>query len=101
MKRYRAPDDPWWETLRADLVETAAALRIANMGTLLGPPLVRYPSGQIELAMEVPFGRDVKPFIPLGLSRRVHVSYPSSLPDPIEPEAVIWDIKDAGDGPVV
>jgi len=35
MKRYRAPDDGWWDTLRTDLVATAEALRVANM---LGGP---------------------------------------------------------------
>lgn len=39
MKRYRATDDNWWMTFREELLQAAAELRTATMGTLLGPPL--------------------------------------------------------------
>jgi hypothetical protein len=89
MKRHRAPDDIWWGKLRTDLVEIAGALRIANMGTLLGPPLMMGRTGRVQMNMEMPpGGRTFE--LEIGQRHKIHVSYLPSLPDPIEPQAILW-----------
>jgi len=87
-KRPRANDDPWWATVRKDLAEITAALRTANTGTLLGPPLIEPGTGHLMLNSEIPPGHDLASLMEPGYRGRLDVSYPPSLPDPLESEAV-------------
>jgi len=102
IKEDRASNDTWWEKFRTELVETAAALRIANMGTLLGPPTLLRQSEEkflFELLMEVPPERDVSSmWEPLGETVEIEFSCSRSLPHPIEPEAVLWDVEPVVNG---
>jgi hypothetical protein len=92
MKRYRADGDDWWAQLRTELRDVVEGLRIANMGTLLGPPVVRRATGKVQMNMELLPGRNVDSLLQdfMGQRHKVNVSYRPSLPDPIEPEAVLW-----------
>jgi hypothetical protein len=92
MKRYRADDDDWWTQLRTELRDVCRGLRIANMGTLLGPPVMSRATGKMQMNMEVPPGRNVDSLLQDMMRQpyKIDVSYRSSLPDPIKPEAVLW-----------
>jgi hypothetical protein len=92
VKKYREPGDKWWETFRTELTETARQLRVANMGTLLGPPLMRKSSGQVEMNMEIPPSLDKDALVKrlLGQDLIVNISYRKALPEPVEPQAILW-----------
>jgi hypothetical protein len=97
MKEHRTSDDTWWEKFRTELAETAAELRIANIGTLLGPPTLLRPTEDrllMEMQTEEPPGRDVVSTLgPLGGTLHIEFDCPPSLPHPIEPEALVWDVE--------
>jgi hypothetical protein len=63
-QRYRSPEDQWWDKLRTHLTQTGEALRLANTGTLLGPPMMRGTS--VEMNSELPPGRDITSPMPEG-----------------------------------
>lgn len=93
MKKLRAPNDAWWVRFRAELTDTAARLRTATTGTLLGPPLVKLGTKNVDMKMELPPG--VKPAqvmakIGDGSEVKIRVSYLGNIPSPIEPEALTW-----------
>lgn len=99
MKQFRSLDDHWWTELRAELNEIVEALRVANMGTLLGPPLMKHGSRRVHMTMEVPPGRNPDALVESmskGQNYIIEVKNLSSLPNPIEPEAVLWIEEKSG-----
>lgn len=92
MKKWRHDDDPWWDDLRFHLNEVAAELRIANTGTLLGPPMMQKDTAQVQMNMEVPPGVDLDSVTSQMMERNftVNVSYLQALPGTLETEAVVW-----------
>ena len=92
MKKCRHDDDPWWDDLRLHLSEVAAELRIANTGTLLGPPMMKKDTAQVQMNMEVPPGVDLDSVASQMIERnfKVNVSYLQALPGTLETEAVVW-----------
>ena len=96
MKEYRTSDDSWWVTFRAELTKTAAALIIANRGTLLGPPMLRKTEERLflEINVELDFEEALRSALgpPTGEAMALEISYPPSLPDHVEPEALLWNL---------
>ncbi len=94
MKRFRGQKDPWWRELREDLEMIAAQLEVANRGTLLGPPLMRGRTGEVDTTFEFPPGTDpvalLKTIKNSGNQAIVDVSYLDRLPHLLEPEAQMW-----------
>lgn len=93
MKRLRPADDSEWDALRNDLRETAFMLRVANIGTLLGPPLMKPGTTRVQMNSEIPPGCKLGAWREIGPRFAMNVSYPTSLPDPIEPEAIVWTVS--------
>ena len=97
MKENRTSDDSWWVKFRTELTETAAALRMANRGILLGPPMLRKTEEKLlmEINIEDVFAEAVFSSAlgsPVGQTVALEVSYPPSLPEHVEPEAILWNI---------
>jgi hypothetical protein len=92
MKKFRAPDDAWWESFQADLRNTADQLRIANTGTLLGPPLQKKGSKKVDMKLQLPPDSNVAETLKSLMHRpfHVHVEYLDKLPEPLEPQAAAW-----------
>lgn len=96
MKRFRGQKDPWWREFREDMEMIAAQLEVAHRGTLLGPPLMRGRTGQVDMPFELPPGSAdpmtiVKAIRTSGKRVLVDVSYLDKLPSPLEPEAHVWN----------
>jgi len=102
MKRFRGQKNPWWKEFRDDLETIATQLEVANRGTLLGPPLMRGPTGQVDMPFELPPGSDLEALLKTiqnsGKQVVVDVSYLDKLPLPLEPEAHVWNFP--GDYPL-
>jgi hypothetical protein len=95
MKEYREPGDPWWTKFRDSLEEAAELLSLATSGVMLGPAMCRPGSKQAEMNLRLPPGTDVDALLKRcrGLNETkvlTHVSYPDSLPNPLEVQAVMW-----------
>jgi hypothetical protein len=93
LKQYHTPSDVWWEDLKTELAHTAKALREANTGTLLGPPMMQRQTKRVDMRMEVPEGLNPDSRMELvqrGEHIRVNVSYVEGLPEPREPTAIVW-----------
>ena len=96
MNRFRGQKDPWWRELREDLETIAAQLEVANRGTLLGPPLIKGRTGEVDMPFELPPGSSnpmtlLKTIQTSGQRMIVDVSYLDKLPLPPEPEAHVWN----------
>lgn len=92
LKRYHAPEDPWWVNLREELQAAVRELRTANTGTLLGPPLMKKGTGQVDMRLEIPPTFDHEVLMSTVMNREliVEVSYLDVLPAEFEPQAVVW-----------
>lgn len=92
MKTFRPAGDPWWDAFRRDLERTVTALRAANVGTLLGPPLMKTGTREISMNIEILPGLDQGALDKglVGQSVVVDIKYLPKLPDVLEPEALVW-----------
>ncbi|WP_420426816.1 hypothetical protein [Algiphilus sp.] len=94
MKKLREPNDQWWIRFKTELTDTAARLKVATTGTLLGPPMIRSGTGHVDMKMEVPPGTDPETLMSRmgcrGVEMSIKVNYLNALPEPIEPEAIVW-----------
>jgi hypothetical protein len=64
----------------------------------MGPPMLRKSEGKLlmEINVEELFAQAVLSSAlgpPTGETAALEVSYPPSLPHPIEPEALVWDVE--------
>lgn len=93
MKAQKAADDPFWPAFRSKLEVIADDLTLANMGTLMGPPLRNPRTGHVQMYAELPpwVDPDVVMKFVVGGSFIVDIRYLDILPDAIEPEAIVWD----------
>lgn len=91
-KKFRPDNDLWWSTLRNELGEARTELEFANTGTLLGPPLLKKSTGKVDMKLEILPGEDPRQAASLVAGREVliDVSYPRTLPDRLEKEAMVW-----------
>jgi len=87
-KDYHPEEDRWWMEFRNLLQEMLLQTKFATTGTLLGPALLK--GKRIHLNMEVPPETDLTELQDIGALKTVSVDYPDALPDPLEPEAVVW-----------
>lgn len=89
-------NEQWWTKLRSEVSYCANALTVANMGILLGPPLKR--GKQINANIEIPPGFDATEFKRIVTGNDEHVmmsfAYLDSLPDPLPPNAIVWDMRE-------
>lgn len=94
MKKYRSAHDRYWERLRKELEDIAAQLELANKGTLLGPPLVKQGTGQVDMKCELPPEVDTDAVMKRMRNKKikVNVSYLDNLPENLELEAHVWSI---------
>jgi hypothetical protein len=92
MKRYRPIDDTWWSAFHKELCETAEELRTATVGTLLGPPLMKKGTRQVQMSMELPPGSNADTILKriIGQDLKVDVKYLKVLPGALEPQASVW-----------
>ena len=67
MKKYRSSTDQFWIRLRNELEDIYSQLAVANKGTLLGPPLTKSGTRQVDMNLELPPGVDPK--VVLGAKR--------------------------------
>lgn len=97
MKKFRAPSDEWWDNLRADLVLASNRLDSAVAGTLLGPPMTKDGTNEIDMKVEIPPHCSADEIMARmggkGKEMTIKVAYLESLPDPAEPQAVLWRCK--------
>ncbi|NOZ11253.1 MAG: hypothetical protein GXP09_09480 [Gammaproteobacteria bacterium] len=88
MKRYKVHTDQFWLRFRNDLESAYEKLAIANTGTLLGPPLMKSGTGQVDMKVELPTeGQLENPLTSImkaGKEIKINVSYILHLPNPIE-----------------
>lgn len=91
-KQLRPVEDPWWSMFRHELLTTARELRIANTGTLLGPPLMKSGTRNVQMSLEMPPGSEADEIMKkiTGQDLTVDISYPDALPEILEPEASVW-----------
>lgn len=94
IKKFKARDDPYWVRLRNELEGIATQLELANKGTLLGPPLMKPGTNQVDMKLELPPEFDPNGIMKKMLNKelKVHVSYLKSLPDNLEREACVWSL---------
>lgn len=95
LKRYRGPEDAWWAEFRTELCVAAKELHVANLGTLLGPPLTQKGTGQAHMNLELPPGSHPDQLMDMiggGKELLINVEYLDSLPDPLEPQAITWPV---------
>ncbi|KFI23740.1 hypothetical protein [Nitrosococcus oceani] len=94
MKKSREPNDQWWIRLKTELTDTAARLKFATAGTLLGPPMILSGTRNVDMKMETPPGSDPETLMKRmggsGIEMSIKVNYLNALPGPIEPEAIVW-----------
>jgi len=85
MNKYRPPEDLWWEQTRRFLESVYEELSIANVGNMLGVPLINPSTQKVSLTAEPRPGERVydlqRAMGPLGNSVHVRVSYLDTLPD--------------------
>ena len=96
MKDFKANEDEWWEKFRSELALCAKELRVANLGTMIGPALRNTKTNQIQMNLEIPPNWTAEEIFGAvqGQEMAVHISYPDAFPVKIEPEAILWDIPD-------
>ncbi len=96
MKKYRNSTDQLWLRLRNELEDIYSQLAVANKGTLLGPPLKKSGTQQVDMILELPPGVDSKvvfeKIINKGEKIRIKVDYLSHLPKNLEEEAHTWQV---------
>ena len=96
MKKYRKPEDPFWAKHRNELERIYSQLAVANKGTLLGPPLMKPGSGEVDMKLELPPEVDpeeiVDRILNKGKEMQVKVNYLAQLPTKLEEEAHAWEI---------
>ena len=94
MKKYKSPSDKFWIRLRNDLEKICERLDLANTGTLLGPPLRKNDTGEVKMNMEFLEEDSGKSLLDSimnsGAKIKVNITYISSLPEPIESKAHVW-----------
>ncbi|MES9906529.1 MAG: hypothetical protein ABW168_28090 [Sedimenticola sp.] len=94
MKRHKVPSDHFWIKLRNDLESAYEKLAIANTGTLLGPPLMKSDTGQVDMRVELPNENQQQnplgPIMDTGIEIKVNLSYISHLPKKLEKQAHVW-----------
>jgi len=85
--------DEWWETLYSFLINTYSELQTANIGTLLGPPMLNKKTGGVEMIMETIDEKDSTDFFGQMMAQpfRVDISYPNKLPEKMEEHAHYWE----------
>lgn len=95
IKSYKDTDQ-FWLRFRNELEEIFEKLVMANTGTLLGPPLMKKGTGQVEMNSEILDGvesNNVQNHIKItGENVTINVSYLIELPKTIEKEAYVWSI---------
>jgi len=83
-KKSRKDDDKWWHDIRKYLKEVYQELTKANVGTLLGVPLIRKDTGQLYMNIEILKGEDpnsIKNRVgQIGTQRILKVRYLDELP---------------------
>jgi hypothetical protein len=57
-KKYHHLDSSWWADFRQLLEEVYRLLKIANTGTLLGPPMWNLKTGILKMIQELPGGEE-------------------------------------------
>jgi hypothetical protein len=87
-----AMGDNWLGEFISLLKQTHGDLKLANTGTLLGPPLKNGGTGNMDLNLEIVPGRDPQHDVDAYTQRpvRIDLSHIDKLPSPIEPTAVLW-----------
>jgi len=92
MKQFHPVDDAWWNVFRQEIAATTSDLRSANVGTLLGPPLMKAGTKQVKMSVEIPPGLDHDALMKrlVGENVIVDVKYLPTLPKVLEPEASVW-----------
>jgi hypothetical protein len=96
MKKYRDENDPFLGRLREELEHIYRQLAVANKGTLLGPPLLKSGTGEVDMKLELPpavvpeelFNKTLNK----GKEIQVKVSYHANFPKELEKEAHVWEI---------
>lgn len=92
LKIYRGQDDAWWDSFRTVLHDSVTELRVANRGTLLGPPMMQVGTKKVEMRMDIPPSTDMEELRAKIFGRKVlvKVSYIDVLPEPLEEQAQAW-----------
>ena len=83
----------WWDEFRTILFDCRDELVFSNTGTLIGPFLRDPKTGLVRSNIEVLQGQNPDQALLeqiRGARIALHVSQPDTLPDPIEPNAVVW-----------
>ena len=84
MKVYRPPDDPWWKKTREFMEAVFTELEKANVGTLLGVPILNIQTRQMSITIEPTsdgrFNDWFMQFGKPGIQVLVEVSYLDELP---------------------
>jgi hypothetical protein len=83
MKRYKPEEDQWWSDLRETLEQTYEELRKANIGTMLGAPLLDPKTNTVRFTSEVRNGEsaeDILEKLAIGRSVVVQVRYLDDVP---------------------
>ena len=80
-KKFRKPEDPWWNEMRELLESAANLLNEANQGELLGPPLLHTRSGHIHFTSIVPEGKTATDLSEVGQKSIIDVAYFDSYSD--------------------
>lgn len=97
MKKFRGPGDEWWDKLRADLASTSNRLDSAVAGTLLGPPMMKDGTNEIDMKVEIPPHCNADEIMARmggkGKEMTIKVAYLDSLPDLPESKALLWRCK--------
>jgi len=89
-KKYHPEGDRWWEDFRKLLAEMLVQAKVAVMGTLLGPALVK--EGKIHMNVHAPIEADLSLLRVSSQALTVKVDYLDAMPDKLEPEAIVWRI---------
>ena len=84
MRVYRPNDDMWWQTTRSTLEDVYSELQKANIGTLLGVPLLNRRTKNLNMSVEPAEGEDDQFLLQRigipGAERMIRVSYLDELP---------------------
>lgn len=83
-KKYIPPDDNYWEKMRTFLENAYVKLEKANRGNLLGPPIMHYKTGKVDLTIEIDNEEEealLTEFLPkMGEKTTVKVQYIDDIP---------------------
>ena len=83
MKKYRKTDDKWWHDIRKYLEEVYLELEKANVGILLGIPLVKKGTKELSGNIEILKDRNpdkIKDIFKAGAQYLLKVRYLNDLP---------------------